>query len=57
MSMSNSHEALDSNGRALEGNPVQPDHRVSATAEDWAAGRDPVLEKALELLLAQIPAH
>lgn len=38
---------------SIEGNPVEVTYRVVPTAADWAAGRDPVLEKALEILGAK----
>jgi carboxyl-terminal processing protease len=50
MSLSSPSEMLDRQGRPIEQNPAQVDYRISPTAADWAAGRDTVLEKALELL-------
>jgi tricorn protease len=41
-------------GRNLEGWGVPPDFRVPMTQEDLAAGRDPQIEKAVEVLLAQM---
>ncbi len=41
-------------GRNLEGYGVPPDFRVPLTHEDLYAGRDPQLEKAVEVLLAQM---
>jgi Tol biopolymer transport system component/C-terminal processing protease CtpA/Prc len=41
-------------GRNMEGWGVPPDYRVPETHEDLAAGRDPQLEKAIEVLLAQM---
>lgn len=38
-------------GSYLENAELQPDHLVPLTAEDAAAGRDPQLEKAVEVLL------
>jgi tricorn protease len=40
----------------LDGTPMedigeQPDVKVPLTAEDWLAGRDPQLDKAIELLM------
>lgn len=55
MSLSSPSEMLDRQGRPSEQNPAQVDYRVAPTAADWAAGRDPVLEKALEVLQAQKP--
>ena len=43
-----------SEGRNLEGWGVPPDYRVAVTHEDLLAGRDPQLEKAVEVLLAQM---
>ncbi|HYF79351.1 MAG TPA: S41 family peptidase [Symbiobacteriaceae bacterium] len=52
MSLSSPSEMLDRQGQPIEQNPAQVDYRVAPTAADWAAGRDPVLEKAVELLQA-----
>ncbi len=41
-------------GRNMEGWGVPPDFRVAETHEDLYAGRDPQLEKAVEVLLAQM---
>jgi len=43
-------ESYGINGQSLEGNPPQPDYPVAPTAADFAAGRDPVLAKAISLL-------
>lgn len=50
MSLGSSTEMLDRQWLPIEQNPAQVDYRVSPTAADWAAGRDPVLEKAISLL-------
>lgn len=44
-------------GTNMENIGEQPDVRVPLTPEDWLAGRDPQLDKALELLLAKPAAH
>ena len=41
-------------GRNMEGWGVPPDYRVPETHEDLYAGRDAQLEKAIEVLLAQM---
>ncbi len=41
-------------GRNMEGYGVPPDYRVPLTHEDLYAGRDPQLDKAVEILLAQM---
>ncbi len=41
-------------GRNMEGWGVPPDYRVPVTHEDLIAGRDPQLEKAVDVLLAQM---
>ena len=38
----------------VENQGVAPDHEVEITPEDFAAGRDPQLEKGVELLLAAL---
>ncbi|HWH71287.1 MAG TPA: S41 family peptidase [Candidatus Sulfotelmatobacter sp.] len=43
-------EVLGPEGEPVEGHPAHVAYPVVPTAADWAAGRDPVLEKALELL-------
>ena len=43
-----------SDGRNLEGWGVPPDYRVPLTHEDYYAGRDPQLEKAVEVLMGQL---
>ena len=40
-------------GSYLENQQLEPDHEVRISAEDAAAGRDPQLEKAVEVLLEQ----
>jgi C-terminal processing protease CtpA/Prc len=42
-------DVILSDGRSLEHNGVTPDERVMPTAADIAAGRDPVLARAVEL--------
>lgn len=37
-------------GGQIEGNGVAPDIRVSESAADWAAGRDPTLQRAMRAL-------
>ena len=41
-------------GRNMEGWGVPPDFRVPLTHADLYAGRDPQLDKAVEILLAQM---
>lgn len=41
-------------GTNLEGFRVPPDVYVDRSIEDWHAGRDPQLDKAIEVLLAQL---
>jgi C-terminal processing protease CtpA/Prc len=41
-------------GRNMEGWGVPPDYRVPMTHEDLIAGRDPQIEKAVDVLLAQM---
>ncbi len=43
-------------GKNMEGLGVQPDILIVETPEDLAAGRDPQLEKAIEVLLARLLA-
>ncbi|MBI3854319.1 MAG: hypothetical protein HY293_01365, partial [Planctomycetes bacterium] len=45
---------FSADGRNLEGYGVPPDYRVGETHEDLLAGRDAPLEKAIEVLLAQL---
>ncbi len=45
---------FSSDGRNLEGYGVPPDFRAPETHEDLMAGRDAALEKAIEVLLAQM---
>jgi tricorn protease len=45
---------FSADGRNLEGYGVPPDYRVAETHEDLLAGRDAPLEKAIEVLLAQM---
>lgn len=46
-------EWLGPDGNEIEGHPAPVKHLVVPTAADWAAGRDPVLEKAIELLASR----
>jgi len=41
-------------GTLIEGNGLEPDFTVEITPEDIAAGRDPQLEKAIEVLKAEM---
>ena len=41
-------------GTLIEGNGLEPDYPVEITDEDIAAGRDPQLEKAIEVLRTQM---
>lgn len=43
-------------GTCMENQGEQPDVRVGLSPEDWLAGRDPQLDKAIELLLAELRA-
>jgi Tol biopolymer transport system component/C-terminal processing protease CtpA/Prc len=43
-----------SEGRNLEGMGVRPDHEVPLSVEDLHAGRDPQLDKAIEILMLQV---
>jgi carboxyl-terminal processing protease len=43
-------EWLTPNGRSIDKNGLEPDQRVELTLEDFQNGRDPQLDKALELL-------
>lgn len=45
---------FSADGRNLEGYGVPPDYRAQETHEDLLAGRDAPLEKAVEVLLAQM---
>ena len=45
---------FSADGRNLEGYGVPPDFRAPETHEDLIAGRDGPLEKAIEVLLAQM---
>jgi Tol biopolymer transport system component/C-terminal processing protease CtpA/Prc len=45
---------FSADGRNLEGYGVPPDYRTPETHEDLLAGRDAPLEKAIEVLLAQM---
>lgn len=44
-------------GWGIENIGVMPDHDVEITPADVIAGRDPQLQKAVEVALAQIPTH
>jgi tricorn protease len=44
-------------GWTVENYGVDPDVEVSIAPHDWAAGRDPQLEKAIELVLAALDEH
>jgi tricorn protease len=41
----------------VENYGVDPDEEVLITPEDWAAGRDPQLDTAIRLGLAELRAH
>jgi hypothetical protein len=41
-------------GTYLENAQLEPDHEVRISAEDAVAGRDPQLEKAVEVLLEMV---
>jgi len=43
----------DAKGRIIEVNGNEPDYRVEPTISDFLNRRDPVMEKAVELLLAR----
>lgn len=55
IAMSMYWEMLDGYGKPIEQHPAPVDYEVTPTANDWATGRDPALEKAIELLQAQNP--
>ena len=44
-------------GKAIEKNGLEPDYEVKFTEEDATAGRDPQLEKAIEVLLVEMAQH
>jgi tricorn protease len=44
-------------GWTVENYGVDPDIEVAIAPHDWAAGRDPQLEKAIELVLAALEEH
>ncbi len=44
-------------GYAIENVGVPPDYEVEITPKDWVAGRDPQLDKALDLVLKDLEAH
>jgi tricorn protease len=44
-------------GWTVENYGVDPDIEVAIAPHDWAAGRDPQLEKAIELVLAALQEH
>ena len=44
-------------GWTVENYGVAPDVEVAIAPQDWAAGRDPQLEKAIELVLAALEEH
>ena len=44
------HVAASPKGTAAEGDGVAPDVRVELSRADFVAGKDPVLEAAIELL-------
>ncbi|WP_188195763.1 S41 family peptidase [Nonomuraea sp. SYSU D8015] len=48
---------LDGPGWGVENHGVEPDIEVVITPQDRAAGRDPQLEKAIELALAALEEH
>lgn len=50
-------DVLMPDGKSLEGIGVRPDEEVLPTAEDLAAGRDPVLARAAELLGVELSAE
>jgi tricorn protease len=44
-------------GWGIENYGVDPDVEVRFTPQDWAEGRDPQLERALEIVLEALAAH
>jgi tricorn protease len=44
-------------GVDMEGNGAQPDIHVEITPEDEAAGRDPQLRTAIDVLLEELPGR
>ncbi|MDQ4119759.1 MAG: S41 family peptidase, partial [Actinomycetota bacterium] len=48
---------FDGVGWGLENHGVDPDEEVVITPQDWVAGRDPQLERAVDLALERLDAH
>jgi tricorn protease len=48
---------LEGNGWDVENHGVDPDVEVVHTPQDWAGGRDPQLDKAVEMALAALEAR
>ena len=44
-------------GSPLEDNGQQPDYDVEISPEDYFAGKDPQLDKSIEVLLSQVKGH
>lgn len=48
---------MDGPGWGVENHGIEPDVDVEIAPHDWAAGRDPQLDTALEIALADLRAH
>ncbi|WP_417465361.1 S41 family peptidase [Kordiimonas sp.] len=48
---------IDADGNYLENQQLEPDYRVKKLPEDSAAGRDPQLKKAVEVMLDQVQSQ
>ena len=44
-------------GWGVENYGTDPDYDIDIRPQDWVAGRDPQLEKALQLVLAALKKH
>ena len=48
---------LEGRGWGVENHGVDPDVEVVCTPQDWAAGRDPQLDEAIRIALAELAEH